>query len=287
MKHFIPNTTKNLAQKKVKLDVFKSGLKLRKRSLRETFNMDFFKLWKWLRGMLKIVKFCFYAPTPPLSIVLWPTLEGAPQGNLSSRRSPRVSQAGAPSSVSAAPRCRQTGEKQPTFMSSRPGASPPASPTTPPLSPGRVRVSRKCSEAEARFFLSLSALPSPAIIFSFDLRGESYLPHLASGSSTSRAGREGRPPWAAPPSRPWPRPPRSPATATNSSLLPLLCSHKQTISSPSKGCLPPSGRKVHNIIIFNILVRSDLISMSVSQISSYLCTQNDDWPFWTLNENVK
>ena len=67
MKHFIPNTTKNLAQKKVKLDVFKSGLKLRKRSLRETFNMDFFKLWKWVRGMLKIVIcFCFDDPTPSL-----------------------------------------------------------------------------------------------------------------------------------------------------------------------------------------------------------------------------
>ena len=40
MKHFIPNTTKNLAQKKVKLNVFKSGLKPRKRSLRESFNLD-------------------------------------------------------------------------------------------------------------------------------------------------------------------------------------------------------------------------------------------------------
>ena len=49
MKHFIPNTTKNLAQKKVNLDVLKSGQKLRKRSLRESFNMNFFKLWKLRR----------------------------------------------------------------------------------------------------------------------------------------------------------------------------------------------------------------------------------------------
>ena len=60
---------------------------------------------------------------------------------------------------SASTRCRYSGEKQPHFLAAVPAeASRPASPTTPPLSPGRVRVSRKCSEAEDSFCLSQPSL---------------------------------------------------------------------------------------------------------------------------------
>ena len=73
-----------------------------------------------------------------------------------------MSQVSAP--PTAAPRCRQTGEKQPQFLAAVPAVSSrPSSPTTPPLSPGRVRVSRKCWEAVRGQFLSLSGPAQPCL----------------------------------------------------------------------------------------------------------------------------
>ena len=65
-----------------------------------------------------------------------------------------MSQVTAPGPGPSVPtRSRYSGEKQPQFLAAVPGdSSRPTSPRTPPLSPGRVRISRKCSEAEARVF---------------------------------------------------------------------------------------------------------------------------------------